>query len=757
MRAALLVCIVAACGGSPGNNDTTDAVCSDGIDNDADGLTDFPDDLGCVSPADDTEDSPTSPACSDGRDNDGDGKVDFPDDPGCFGTGADNEADDCPDGPNCPQCSNGRDDDMNGQTDFPEDPGCEGPGDTTEFVNNPVACGAGLTVKILPPDGRDRGTFGTDSTSQIMSPCGGGFGSPAVAYVLQLTSPMVVTASTMDDETLTDTVLDIRGSNCEAPDAELGCNDDYDGTQASYLVKSLPAGIYYLIVSGRDPSTFGDYVLEVQLFTGEGAACAEADECGPGLVCRTPLGGTMDVCAAPVCSDGLDDDGDGTIDFPDDPGCVSETDETEDDDCPTGPNCPQCSNGVDDDTDQQTDYPNDTSCLAASGSSESCLTSEGVAALTQPVTTGTTTGATNDFTPTCGSSSHSAGDKAYAITVPALDSLIFDLDSSPFFDAVTNVLGATCANPAMTCSDSDTITMTNVAAGQYFYIVDGYSSATGNYTINVRGTIKPNESCESPLALSGALVCGGNTVCKGMPGQRRCQPPACSDNVDNNGNTVKDFPQDPGCTSPLDDDEATVCPGAGCPVCSNGMDDDTDTTTDFPGDIGCRAASQSTENFCVGEPDYGGLITTAAISSTLAGRADNYEQSCQATTGRDMAFDLILPVNVVSLRIDTIGSTVADTVVSLKNHACSTELGCDDDSDPAGFLSLLTVSNVPAGSYTIQVDAYSGGIDPLANEGAFTLNVRGTVAAGAACTSPLFATGVLACPVGQSCTAGTCQ
>ena len=54
----------------------------------------------------------------------------------------------------------------------------------------------------------------------------------------------------------------------------------------------------------------------------------------------------------------------------------------------------------------------------------------------------------------------------------------------------------------------------------------------------------------------------------------------------------------------------------------------------------------------------------------------------------------------------------------------------------------------------IQVDSYNSN---GANNGPFTLNVRGTVAAGTACTSPLFASGVLACPAGTSCTAGVCQ
>ena len=53
--------------------------CSDGIDNDGDGVIDFPADPGCESPQDDSEGN----ECSDGIDNDGDGLIDFGSDPGC--------------------------------------------------------------------------------------------------------------------------------------------------------------------------------------------------------------------------------------------------------------------------------------------------------------------------------------------------------------------------------------------------------------------------------------------------------------------------------------------------------------------------------------------------------------------------------------------------------------------------------------------------------------------------------------------------
>lgn len=84
----------------------TGTACSDGLDNDEDGLTDL-DDPGCASASDTDElDTPPvnfagiltginvavahTPACSDGNDNDGDGLEDFPDDTGCS-SGDDND------------------------------------------------------------------------------------------------------------------------------------------------------------------------------------------------------------------------------------------------------------------------------------------------------------------------------------------------------------------------------------------------------------------------------------------------------------------------------------------------------------------------------------------------------------------------------------------------------------------------------------------------------------------------------------------
>jgi len=56
--------------------------CSDGLDNDGDGLIDHPGDAGCLDPADPSELDPAI-ECDNGIDDDGDGLVDWPEDAGC--------------------------------------------------------------------------------------------------------------------------------------------------------------------------------------------------------------------------------------------------------------------------------------------------------------------------------------------------------------------------------------------------------------------------------------------------------------------------------------------------------------------------------------------------------------------------------------------------------------------------------------------------------------------------------------------------
>ncbi|MGI9099781.1 MAG: hypothetical protein ACR2H2_15045 [Solirubrobacteraceae bacterium] len=71
----------------------------------------------------------------------------------------------------------------------------------------------------------------------------------------------------------------------------------------------------------------------------------------------------------PRCADNVDNDADGKVDYPADPGCLSAADDDETDpQAPPPP--PRCADNVDNDADGKTDYPADPGCLTAADDDE---------------------------------------------------------------------------------------------------------------------------------------------------------------------------------------------------------------------------------------------------------------------------------------------------------------------------------------------------------------------------------------------------
>jgi len=70
----------------------------------------------------------------------------------------------------------------------------------------------------------------------------------------------------------------------------------------------------------------------------------------------------------------------------------------------------------------------------------------------------------------------------------------------------------------------------------------------------------------------------------------------CQDEVDNDSNKFVDYPNDFGCTSKLDDLEASSDLQAEInPSCKNGLDDDGDGNIDYPADTGCESVIDDSE------------------------------------------------------------------------------------------------------------------------------------------------------------------
>jgi Glycosyl hydrolase catalytic core len=145
--------------------------CANTLDDDGDGRVDYPDDPDCSSPLDDSESSvspppppPPPPACSDGHDNDGDGLTDL-NDPGCSGPNDDSERNANPPPPP-PACSDGKDNDGDGLTDS-KDPGCSGPNDDSERNQKPPP-------PPPPPPGGGGGHVGGRVPAEFFGLVGGG-------------------------------------------------------------------------------------------------------------------------------------------------------------------------------------------------------------------------------------------------------------------------------------------------------------------------------------------------------------------------------------------------------------------------------------------------------------------------------------------------------------------------------------------------------------------------------------------------------
>jgi hypothetical protein len=463
-------------------------------------------------------------ACNDGIDNDGDGLIDFPDDPGCALGLDDSEDDDCPSGDGCPACANGVDDDGDGDIDYPDDAGCASASDGNELNENPASCG-GVKLETLT-ENEVTGTLESSGASGLSSDgCGGSGGE--VAYTFAVTRPSSLVISTDFPETEFDTVIYVR-SSCGNEDTELGCNDDAAdaiSNGSTLVLERVEPGEYYVIVDGQFQGAGGQFKLQVTSYIGRDEACTDGvDDCAPGLMCQDPLGGQVTTCVPPRCSDGIDNDGDGLTDYPVEPGCATATANDEVDDCPTGPGCPQCSNGIDDDGDGLIDMGSDIGCAhAGDDDEEDCtLAPEGLSTIDAAETTGDTTDATHDATPSCRSTS-TAPELVHRLAVPGeLESLTVDTYGSDF-DTTIYLRAMSCEAADLACNDDSDdnvqsiITLSDVEAGDYFIFVDGYysSSNSGPYTLNVSGVIKAGEACDAALDAAGVLSCGGGTSCSG--------------------------------------------------------------------------------------------------------------------------------------------------------------------------------------------------------------------------------------------------
>ncbi len=263
------------------------------------------------------------------------------------------------------------------------------------------------------------------------------------------------------------------------------------------------------------------------------------------------------------CSDGLDNDGDGAIDFPADTSCPNATWPSE---------RSECADGINNDADGLTDFPLDPGCKSLIDLSEEDAfdnqcgdginNNDGDSLIDFPTDTGCSN--FNDLTERRGNACDNGLDDD--------GDLLIDFPADPGCSSLTD----NTETPPQ-CSDG----LDNDGDTRIDFPSDpGCISATDDNEIN--------DACNDGLDNDGDTFIDfpADIGCSSLvdPSENN---PQCNDGIDNDGDTFIDFPADIGCASLTADRERTEC--------SDGFDNDFDSFTDFPTDPQCLSASDNSE------------------------------------------------------------------------------------------------------------------------------------------------------------------
>ena len=686
--------------------------CSNGIDDNFDGRTDFPEDPGCESPEDESEETPTLlPECGDGGDNDFDGLIDYPFDPDCTSASdpeergpnqcSDNRDNDNDglvdlDDPGClgnpdrndeynsPACENGFDDDEDGLIDFPEEPGCLYPQDNDEVDPEPLPeCSDGLDNdrdgdidypddvdscffaadpfeddpcrRITPIDisgqSRLRGNLSVESGS-FAGQCGGQAGHEMVFLYRVPPGKPLSNLIIRGRAGFYDAILYVRDA-CDAA-TEVECT-----TSGRLELGPQPEGEKIWIFLDHNQSESITYRLDIEAILQPEAECGgDGFLCPDGLTCQLGRDGYR--CLSAACDDGIDNDDDGRIDYPHDPGCASPEDEDEDDPLAA----PMCSNGYDDDGDGLIDFGQDPECSSA---------------------------ADPDERPECSDGIDNDGDGR----------VDFDRnrdgtpDTQRDFQCACALDISEASNPA--CSDGCD------------------NDNDGLIDMLDPGCEDPNDSDESHVA-------------------------QCNDGIDNNGDGLIDFPEDPACPNLLKVREQTLTEVT---ACNDGVDNDGDGAIDHSstggGDSGCLSAADTDERPSC-EEDSLILPNSGIFSGDTRNHGDKSTSLCATTTtgqAPDIRFrlDIPRPAKVIArLNESTFNANLYARTTCEEAKACpSDEPDCGLD---APELACSTMR--PNSSRAITVTEHQGELFLFVDgqdghAGTFTLNVEVLFPSGEQC------------------------
>jgi hypothetical protein len=387
--------------------------------------------------------APVNALCDDGLDNDADGATDAQD-PGCQSSVDADEADPAVVG----ACGDGVDNDADGQTDYPMDTDCATAGSASEAAR----CPAGASVTEVAGSGVFQADLG--ATASLGGSNCDSAATPTVVYAVQIEefSQLDITAEVPDGRA----GITLQKA-CVGGD-ELGCDLSFFGPAT--VSAQVDAGTYFVRV-------FGD-----------------GDTASVSIDVRSLIR---------ACNDGVDNDADGRIDLAD-AGCFGGTDDDETDPAVV----PACADGIDNDADGATDAPADDACLFAGWNAEEALCdltrlSGAVGDAGGQVLTDTSSLDNNYADASCGTGGDSpeaviavvltaAADVRATITAADYDTVLFARD--------------TCDNGMeLDCNDDANGTRSEVellglAAGTYFFYVDGYNGNVGTATVDF--VVTPN-------------------------------------------------------------------------------------------------------------------------------------------------------------------------------------------------------------------------------------------------------------------------
>jgi hypothetical protein len=479
--------------------------------------------------------------------------------------------------------------------------------------------------------------------------------------------------------------------------------------------------------------------------------------------CSTPIDG--DEYNPAACGDGLDNDTDGISDYPFDPGCtdVDDVDETD----PALP--PACSDGIDNDGDGVMDFGGDPGCSSAADDDEYNVIAGpcGVGVTVLDISgsgefEGSLTGQAPNFleSPECGGMGAEfafaydvdVGPRSLIVTTDypetTLDTIVY---VRPDPECENEGAELACSDDANVDTQGSTVVLESVDVGTVYVIVDSYGPGSlGDFRLTIDERAPLHGPCD-PLQTD---ECPPGLVCRELtPGAGyTCEPHACEDGIDNDGDTLIDYPAEPGCATQIDDDE-TDPPTP--PVCWDTVDNDLDGIVDYPNDPGCDAASDSSEiDECIpGVPviDHpGGAITGNTIGgSSLMGAPAGCDNFGNSGTSPERVYFYDVANDLVSLTFTT-EAAAFDSIVYVRYQDC-TLVGDPTwcGTNATGNNAAATISNPAPGDYYVVVDGRNGAA------GQFDLRVSGVVDVGGACSpsDPDFV-----CVVGSTCgTSFTCE